>query len=89
MSFAKNYGRFRLTIEVKGHAYRELNRQKYEFPMFAGKIAHVHTVCTKPFLLPLKGLGTRLGIILIVHVSVCIQNLGYYHSVNSDLLVHT
>jgi hypothetical protein len=24
----------------------------YEFPAFAGKITHAHTVCTRPFLLP-------------------------------------
>ena len=59
---AKNCGRLRQTVEVKGHVYREINRQKYEFPVFTGKIMHAHTVCTRPFLLPSKGLGTRVEV---------------------------
>ena len=42
---------FRLMVEVKGHVYREINGQKYEFPLFTGKKTHAHTV---PFLLPSK-----------------------------------
>ena len=52
---------FRLTVEVKGHVYKEISGQKYEFPVFTGKITHTHTVCTTPFFLPSEGLGTRLG----------------------------
>ena len=52
----------RLIVEVKGHIYREIKRQKYEFPVFTGKKVHEHTVCTRPFLLPSKGLGTRLEV---------------------------
>ena len=63
---AKNYGKLsRLTVEVKGHVYGEINIHKYEFPVFTGKITHAHTVCTRPFLLPSKGLGTRLAIFIL------------------------
>ena len=47
---------FRLTAEVKGHAYGIINRHRCEFP--------VNNTCihsTRPFLLPTKGLGTRLS----------------------------
>ena len=37
----------------------------YEFPAFSGKIAHAYTVRTRPFLLPSKGLGTRLVPLLL------------------------
>ena len=65
-------------VEVKGHVYGEINGQKYEFPVFAAKITHAHTVCTRPFLLPSKGLGTRLSlcvpygtaVYLLLHVSM-------------------
>ena len=48
------------TAEVKGYVYGVINRQKYKFPVFIGKITHAQTVCTRPFLLPSKCLGTRL-----------------------------
>ena len=48
------------TAEVNGYVYGVINEQKYEFPVFTGKVTHVQTVCTRPFLLPSKGLGTRL-----------------------------
>ena len=47
---------FRHISEVKVHVYRQISGQKYEFPAFTGKITHVHTVCTRPFLL-LNGPG--------------------------------
>ena len=56
------------TAEVKGYIYGVINRQKYEFPVFTGKITHAQTVCTRPFLLPSKGLGTRLVIVCPVSV---------------------
>ena len=31
------------TSEVKGHVYRVINGQRYKFPVFTGKIMHVHT----------------------------------------------
>ena len=48
---------FRHTPEVKVHVYGEISGQKYEFPAFTGKITHAHTVCTRSFLLLLKGPG--------------------------------
>ena len=37
-----------------------LTEKKHEFPVFTGKIEHVHTVRTRSFLRLSKGLGTRL-----------------------------
>ena len=48
------------TAEVKSYVHGVINGQKYEFPVFTGKIMHAQIVCTRPFLLPSKGLGTRL-----------------------------
>ena len=48
---------FRHIFEVKVHVYGRISGQKYEFPAFTGKITHAHTVCTRPFLLLLKGPG--------------------------------
>ena len=48
---------FRHISEVKVHVYGQISRQKYEFPAFTGRITHAHTVCTRPFLLLLKGPG--------------------------------
>ena len=39
-----NYGRIsQLVGYVKDHIYGEINGQKYEFLVFAGKITHAHT----------------------------------------------
>ena len=46
---------FRLTVEVKGYIYGEINRQKHEFPVFTGKITHAHSV----YQAPLKGPGNE------------------------------
>ena len=35
-----NLGNFMHTAEVKGYVYRVINGQKYEFPVFTGKIMH-------------------------------------------------
>ena len=48
---------FRHIPEIKVHVYGQISGQKYEFPAFTGKITHAHTVCTRPFLLLLKGPG--------------------------------
>ena len=47
---------FRLTVEVKGHVYREINGQKYEFPVFTGNLTHAHSV-DQAISPPLKGPG--------------------------------
>ena len=49
--------------ELSVHFSVNVNRHVdsiHEFQVFAGKKAHAHTVSTRPFLLPPKGLGTRL-----------------------------
>ena len=43
--------------KVKVHVYGQISGQKYKFPAFTGKITHAHAVCTRPFLLLLKGPG--------------------------------
>ena len=48
---------FRQIPEVKVPVYGQISGLKYEFPAFTGKITHAHTVCTRPFLLLLKGPG--------------------------------
>ena len=74
MFLTKNQPNFRQAVEVKSHVKNKIiNRQKYEFPVFTGKIAHAHTVCIRPFLLPSKGLGTRLVTICINPWSVTVR----------------
>ena len=55
-----------VTVEVKGHVYweinEEINEETYDHPDFGWLTMYAQSVRTRPFLLPSKGLGTRLDI---------------------------
>ena len=81
---------FRHTLEVKVHVYGQISGQKYEFPAFTGKITHAHTVCTRPFLLLLKGPGYEANRILYSYVALvptpsCIWQYKFVHKFASTL----
>ena len=72
---------FRHIPKIKVHVYGQISRRKYKFPAFVGKIMHAHTVCTRPFLILLKGPGYEAKTIhvwTVKHGSVVQRNHAWY-----------